>query len=72
MEIFYGSHAIPHPETLHTEFRIYESSVGHMGDSEHSLEEMGGMIITTDQGGFFGTEWDDMQSDQKNSGLFRE
>ena len=39
---------------------ILESSVEHMGDSEHSLEEMGGMIITTDQGGFFGTEWDDM------------
>ena len=39
---------------------ILESSVGHMGDSEHSLEEMGGMIITTDHGGFFGTEWDDM------------
>lgn len=32
---------------------ILESSVEHMGDSEHSLEEMGGMIITTDQGGFF-------------------
>lgn len=32
---------------------ILESSVGHMGDSEHSLEEMGGMIITTDQGGIF-------------------
>ena len=39
---------------------ILESSVEHMGDSEYSLEEMGGMIITTDQGGFFGTEWDDM------------
>ena len=39
---------------------ILENSVEHMGDSEHSLEEMGGMIITTDQGGFFGTEWDDM------------
>ena len=39
---------------------ILETSVEHMGDSEHSLEGMGGMIITTDQGGFFGTEWDDM------------
>ena len=39
---------------------ILETSAEHMGDSEHSLEEMGGMIITTDQGGFFGTEWDDM------------
>ena len=39
---------------------ILETSSEHMGDSEHSLEGMGGMIITTDQGGFFGTEWDDM------------
>ena len=39
---------------------ILETSAEHMGDSEHSLEGMGGMIITTDQGGFFGTEWDDI------------
>ena len=37
-----------------------ETSAEHMGGSEHSLDETGGMIITTDQGGFFGTEWDDM------------
>ena len=36
---------------------ILENSVEHMGDSEHSLEEMGGMIITTDRGWIFRTEW---------------
>lgn len=38
---------------------ILETSAGNMGDSEKSLDEMGGMIFVTDQGGFFGTEWDD-------------
>lgn len=39
---------------------ILETSAEHMGGSDHSLDEMGGMVIATDQGGFFGTEWDDM------------
>ena len=38
---------------------VLETSAEHMGDSERSLDEMGGMIFTTDRGGFFGTEWDD-------------
>lgn len=38
---------------------ILETSAGNMGDGEKSLDEMGGMIFVTDQGGFFGTEWDD-------------
>ena len=45
---------------------ILETSAEHMGDSEHSLEGMGGMIITTDQGGFFGTEWDDISIRPEN------
>lgn len=39
---------------------ILETPTEHMGGSKYSLEKMGGMIITTDQGGFFGTEWDDI------------
>ena len=38
---------------------ILEISAGNMGDSGKSLDEMGGMIFVTEQGGFFGTEWDD-------------
>lgn len=38
---------------------ILETSAEHMGDSEKKLDDMGGMIFITDQGGFFGTEWDD-------------
>ena len=38
---------------------ILETSAGHMGDSEKSLDDMGGLIFVTDKGGFFGTEWDD-------------
>ncbi len=38
---------------------VLETSVKNMGDSEKSLDDMGGMIFVTDQGGFFGTEWDD-------------
>ena len=38
---------------------ILETSAGHMGDGEKSLDDMGGMIFVTDKGGFFGTEWDD-------------
>ena len=38
---------------------ILEISAGDMGDSGKSLDEMGGMIFVTEQGGFFGTEWDD-------------
>lgn len=38
---------------------VLETPAEHMGDSEKTLDEMGGMIFTTDQGGFFGTEWDD-------------
>lgn len=38
---------------------VLETSAEHMGDSERTLDEMGGMIFTADQGGFFGTEWDD-------------
>ena len=51
---------------------ILESSVEHMGDSEHSLEEMGGMIITTDQGGFSEQSGMICRFGRKNSGLFRE
>ena len=36
-----------------------ETAAGHMGDSKKSLDEINGMIFLTDQGGFFGTEWDD-------------
>lgn len=38
---------------------VLETSAENMGDSGRSLNEMGGMIFTTEQGGFFGTEWDD-------------
>ena len=36
-----------------------ETYAEHMGDSEKTLNEMGGMIFVTEQGGFWGTEWDD-------------
>ncbi|MBU5482483.1 hypothetical protein [Blautia sp. MSJ-19] len=38
---------------------ILETSAENMAESEKALSEMSGMIFTTDQGGFFGTEWDD-------------
>ena len=38
---------------------LLETSAEHMGDSDKSLDEMNGMIFVTEQGGFFGTEWDD-------------
>ena len=38
---------------------ILETYAEHMGDSEKALNEMGGMIFVTEQGGFWGTEWDD-------------
>ena len=38
---------------------ILEISAGNMGDSGKSLDEMGGMILVTEQGGPFGFDWDD-------------
>lgn len=38
---------------------LLETSAEHMGNSDKSLDEMNGMIFVTEQGGFFGTEWDD-------------
>lgn len=38
---------------------VLETSAKQMGGSDKTLDEMNGMIFTTDQGGFFGTEWDD-------------
>lgn len=38
---------------------VLETQAANMGDSGKSLDEMAGMIFITEQGGFFGTEWDD-------------
>lgn len=46
---------------------ILEISAGNMGDSGKSLDEMGGMIFVTEQGGFFGTEWDDQMIRRETS-----
>lgn len=40
---------------------MLETSAEQMGGSEKTLNEMGGMVFTTDQGGFWGTEWDDQK-----------
>lgn len=36
-----------------------ETEAENMGQSDASLEQMGGMVFCTEQGAFFGTEWDD-------------
>ena len=38
---------------------ILETERNHMGGSAMTLENMGGMILLTENGAFFGTEWDD-------------
>lgn len=38
---------------------LLETDSRNMGNSGLSLDKMGGMVITTNLGGFFGTEWDD-------------
>ena len=43
-----------------------ETYAEHMGDSEKALNEMGGMIFVTEQGGFWGTEWDISQFVRKS------
>ena len=38
---------------------VLETERNHMGGSAMTLENMGGMILLTENGAFFGTEWDD-------------
>lgn len=38
---------------------VLETEREHMGGSTMTLENMGGMILLTENGAFFGTEWDD-------------
>lgn len=38
---------------------VLETDRDSLGGSEISLEKIGGMILLTESGGFFGTEWDD-------------
>ena len=38
---------------------VLETDRNHMGGSAMTLENMGGMILFTENGAFFGTEWDD-------------
>lgn len=38
---------------------VLETDSQKIGSSTYTVDELGGMIFTTDQGGFFGTEWDD-------------
>ena len=38
---------------------VIETDRDRMGEGEISLEQMGGMILTTADGAFFATEWDD-------------
>lgn len=40
---------------------VLETNAQKIGSSEYTMDELGGMIFTTDKGGFFGTEWDDQQ-----------
>lgn len=39
---------------------VLETDRDSMGGSGTALEKMGGMILTTENGAFFGTEWDDL------------
>lgn len=39
---------------------VLDTSSEKVGGQNCSLAELGGMIFTTDAGGFFGTEWDDL------------
>lgn len=45
---------------------IFETDSGNMGGSDISLNRMGGMIIRTENGAFFGTEWDDQKVRPEN------
>lgn len=38
---------------------VIETDRNNLGGSGLSLDQMGGMILTTESGAFFGTEWDD-------------
>lgn len=38
---------------------VMETERENMGEAKISLDQMGGMILTTENGAFFGTEWDD-------------
>lgn len=40
---------------------VLETDTQRMGSSAYTMDQLGGMIFTTDKGGFFGTEWDDQQ-----------
>lgn len=38
---------------------VIETDRNHMGNVGISLDQMGGMVLVTENGAFFGTEWDD-------------
>lgn len=45
---------------------LLETDALNMGDSQTALGKMGGMVILTKSGGFFGTEWDDQEIRPEN------
>lgn len=45
---------------------LIETDALNMGDSGTALGKMGGMVILTKSGGFFGTEWDDQAIRSEN------